>query len=99
VIRHTVMFTLKHACGSDEEIEFLNAALVLNTIESVQKFERLRQTSAKCKHRFGFSMEFESAEAYEFYNQHPSHTQFVQEHWIPEVAEFQEIDYELYSDA
>ena len=97
MIRHTVMFTLKHKCGSQEEADFLDAALVLATIESVQNFERLRQTSAKCSHRFGFSMEFANQEGYEFYNQHPSHTIFVEQHWIPEVAEFQEIDYEIYS--
>ena len=92
------MFTLKHDCGSPEEIEFLEAALVLARIESVRKFERLRQISAKCNHGFGFSMEFESQEDYDFYNRHPSHTKFVQERWIPEVAAFQEIDYEFYSD-
>lgn len=92
------MFTLKHDCGSPKEVEFLEAALVLARIETVRKFERLRQTSAKCKHGFGFSMEFESDEDYEFYNRHPLHTNFVQERWIPEVAEFQEIDYEIYSD-
>lgn len=97
MIRHTVMFTLKHDFGSQEETEFLEAALVLSTIESVQKFERLRQTSTKCQHKFGFSMEFESEKDYEFYNRHPAHSQFVEEHWIPEVSDFQEVDYELYS--
>ncbi|MDE0935230.1 MAG: Dabb family protein [Mariniblastus sp.] len=96
MIRHTVMFTLKHESNSREESEFLIAALALETIESVRKFERLRQTSAKCNHRFGFSMEFESREGYEFYNNHPTHTKFVEDYWIPEVADFQEIDYELY---
>jgi hypothetical protein len=96
VIRHTVMFTLKHEAGSLEETAFLVAALALETIESVRKFERLRQTSTKCNHRFGFSMEFESREGYEFYNSHPAHTKFVADYWIPEVADFQEIDYELY---
>jgi len=99
MIRHTVMFTLKHDFGSQEETEFLESALILSTIESVQKFERLRQTSTKCHHRFGFSMEFESQKDYEFYNLHPAHTQFVEEHWIPEVADFQEVDYELYPGA
>ena len=98
MIRHTVMFTLKHDCGSPREREFLEAALVLAKIESVRKFERLRQTSEKCSHRFGFSMEFDSTEDYEFYNRHPFHTKFVEDRWLPEVAEFQEIDYEFYSD-
>ena len=43
-------------------------------------------------------MEFDSTEDYEFYNRHPFHTKFVEDRWLPEVAEFQEIDYEFYSD-
>jgi len=93
VIRHTVMLTLKHAPGSDAEREFLEAALALEKIESVKKFERLRQTSPKCDHHFGFSMEFDSQADYEFYNNHDEHTTFVNERWIPEVESFQEIDY------
>ena len=96
MIRHTVMFTLKHEPGSDAEREFLDAALVLKTIETVNKFERLRQTSKKCDHHFGFSMEFDSQADYETYNNHAAHTKFVNERWIPEVAEFQEIDYVAY---
>ncbi len=97
MIRHTVMFTLHHKTGSQEEQEFLEAALILAQIPTVKKFERLRQVSKKCDHHFGFSMEFDSAADYETYNEHPFHTQFVNERWIPEVASFQEIDYELYS--
>jgi hypothetical protein len=96
VIRHTVMFTLKHEPGSDAEREFLEAALALTKIESVKKFERLRQTSQKCDHHFGFSMEFDSQADYEFYNNHDEHTKFVNERWIPEVDSFQEIDYVRY---
>ena len=45
MIRHTVMFTLKHEQGSDAENDFLDAALALTKIETVKKFERLRQVS------------------------------------------------------
>ena len=96
MIRHTVMFTLKHEPDSDAEREFLEAALTLNEIETVKKFERLRQTSSKCDHRFGFSMEFDNEADYQTYNDHPNHTTFVNSRWIPEVASFQEIDYEAY---
>ena len=96
MIRHTVMFTLKHESGSDEEHRFLTAALILAEIETVKKFERLRQTSKKCKHQFGFSMEFDSQAGYDTYSNHPKHDSFVKKHWIPEVESFQEVDYEPY---
>ena len=37
---------------------------------------------------------YESADAYASYNAHPDHVAFVQERWVPEVADFLEIDYE-----
>ena len=38
-------------------------------------------------------MEFDGAEAYAAYNAHPDHVRFVEERWIPEVADFLEINY------
>jgi len=93
MIRHTVVFSLKHAAGSAEEKAFLDAALVLGRIPGVEKFERLRQVSPKADYAFGFSMEFADQAAYDDYNAHPDHTGFVEGRWIPEVARFQEIDY------
>ena len=97
MIRHTVAFRLKHAPGSEAERDFLRAACELVKIEGVQKFECLRQTSPKNPFAFGLSMKFTDAAAYAFYNDHPDHTAFVQQRWIPEVAEFMEIDYERIS--
>lgn len=94
MIRHTVAFRLKHAPGSEAERDFLQAACDLAKIEGVQKFECLRQTSSKNPFAFGLSMEFEDAAAYSHYSDHPDHVAFVQGRWIPEVAEFMEIDYE-----
>ncbi len=94
MIRHTVVFRLKHEPGSAAEHDFLRAACELSCIEGVKRFECLRQTSAKNAFRFGLSMEFDDAAAYAFYCDHPDHTAFVQNRWIPEVAEFLEIDYE-----
>ena len=94
MIRHTVVFRLKHAKGSAAEKKFLAEAEVLKKIPGVQKFEKLRQVSKKNGYAFGFSMEFEDATAYQGYNDHPEHVRFVKERWIPEVAEFLEIDYE-----
>ena len=94
MIRHTVVFRLKHAKGSAEEKAFLAVADVLAKIPGVQKFEKLRQVSPKNDYAFGFSMEFADSAAYRGYNGHPEHTRFVQQRWVPEVEEFLEIDYE-----
>ena len=93
MIRHSVIFNLKHPQGSDAETSFLKAADILAAIPSVEKFEKLRQVSAKNDYAFGFSMEFADQAAYDIYNAHPDHTAFVQGRWIPEVSKFLEIDY------
>jgi heme-degrading monooxygenase HmoA len=94
MIRHTVIFTTKHAAGSAAERQFVEDALVLAKIPGVKNFERLKQVHAKNPHRFGFSMEFDNQAAYDGYSNHPEHTRFVNEKWIPNVADFLEIDYE-----
>lgn len=96
MICHTVVFKLKHATGSQQERDFLQAAQKLAQISSVNNFECLRQVSKKNDFEFGLSMEFASAADYQFYNKHPDHVQFVQTRWIPEVTDFMEIDYEPY---
>lgn len=96
MIRHTVIFRLKHAPGSTAETEFLDAALILAKIPGVQKFERLKQVSPKNDYRFGFSMEFADQGAYSGYNDHPDHVAFVRDRWVPEVETFLEIDYTPY---
>jgi LAS superfamily LD-carboxypeptidase LdcB len=93
MIRHTVVFNLKHAAGSAAEKDFLDAADVLADIPGVQKFEKLRQVSKKNDYAFGFSMEFADQAAYTVYNDHPWHVAFVKDRWIPEVERFMEIDY------
>ena len=93
MIRHTVVFRLKHPTGSAEETSFLNAAQNLSEIPGVERFERLRQVSPKNEYRFGLSMEFADQAAYSGYNDHPIHVAFVRDRWTPEVAAFMEIDY------
>lgn len=39
-------------------------------------------------------MEFADQPAYDAYNAHPVHIAFVRERWVPEVADFLEIDYQ-----
>lgn len=94
MIRHTVAFKLKHPAGSAAERDFLQAGRRLAAIPTVRNFEALRQTGEKNHFDFGFSMEFSSAEDYQSYNLHPDHVRFVQTRWIPEVADFLELDYE-----
>ena len=53
---------------------------------------RIRHTSSS-----RISIEFAGRAAYDSYNEHPDHVRFVQERWIPEVADFLEVDYEAAS--
>ena len=94
MIRHTVVFKLKHAQGSLQEKAFIRDALVLAEIPGVEKFERLKQISGKNDYEFGFSMEFRDQAAYTAYNEHPKHVAFVQNRWQREVEKFLEIDYQ-----
>lgn len=94
MIRHTVVFKLKHAQGSLQEKSFLRDAVLLGDIPGVQKFERLKQVSGKNDYDFGFSMEFRDQAAYTAYNEHPKHVAFVRDRWQREVEKFLEIDYQ-----
>jgi hypothetical protein len=93
MIRHTVQFKLKHAPGSQAERDFLTGALVLADIPGVNNFEQSRQISDKNPYLFNFSMIFADQPAYDGYNNHPLHVNFVQNHWIPEVETFLEADF------
>lgn len=92
-IRHTVSFTLRHAPGSGEEADFLAAASELAAIPGVDAFEVVREISPKNSFAFGISMEFADQASYTAYNEHPEHVRFVEQRWLPEVADFLEIDY------
>ncbi len=92
-IRHTVAFALRHEPGSDAETSFLAAAERLAEIPGVERFELLSEVSPKNDFRFGISMELADEAAYTRYNAHPNHVRFVEERWLPEVADFLEIDY------
>ena len=94
MIRHTVVFRLKHVAGSTDEAKFLaDSRQVLAAIPGVENFEAMRQVSPKNDYAFGFSMEFADQAAYDGYNTHPDHVAFVSDRWVPEVAAFLEIDY------
>jgi hypothetical protein len=100
MIRHTVVFRLRHAPGSAAEQDFLRTAREqLTPIPGVERFEVLRQVGIQSSYRFSLSMEFADAAVYQGYNEHPNHTAFVGDRWIPEVEEFLELDFEHYDGA
>lgn len=93
-ILHSVIFTLKHPAGSEEEQRFLqDGEAALTAIPVVKHFRVYRQVSSKNDYDYGFSMEFANQEEYDAYNAHPLHVKFVQERWETEVERFLEIDY------
>lgn len=93
-IQHTVVFRLVHEAGSEEERAFLAAArTALTAIPGVEDFTVRRQVSPKSDLEHQFSMVFADRAAYDAYNEHPSHTAFVANRWVPEVAAFQEYDF------
>jgi hypothetical protein len=91
-IRHSAVFTLVHAAGTDGETRFLEAIAELRDLPSVEAFEVLREVSPKNGYRFVVSMEFADEDAYQAYNDHPEHVAFVRERWDAEVTDFIEID-------
>lgn len=95
MIRHSVIFKLKYSKGSAEESAFLQATEKLANIPGVKTFEQLQQVSKKNKFDYGLSMEFDNQDEYDVYNNHPAHTAFIQQFWIPGVEDFLEIDYIL----
>ncbi|MFD4993029.1 Dabb family protein [Cellulosimicrobium cellulans] len=99
MIQHTVAFRLVHPAGSAEEAEFLGTARrTLTVIPGVRDFTVSRQVSAKSPLTFQFSMVFDDAAAYAAYDAHPDHRGFVADRWVPEVAEFQELDLVPFAD-
>ena len=93
MITHSVFFRLNHEKGSAAEAAFLAKAATLAAIPGVADFHVLNETSPKNPFDYGLSMRFADQAAYDGYNTHPDHVAFVQEIWLKEVADFQEIDY------
>jgi heme-degrading monooxygenase HmoA len=91
-IRHSVVFTPTHAAGSAEEADLLAAIGRLAAIPGVEAFELMREVSPKNSYRYALTMEFPDASAYQAYNEHPEHVEFVEQRWDAEIAAFLEID-------
>ncbi len=92
MIRHSALFRLTHAPGSQAEAGFLKALAGLAAIPGVTDFRIWRETSPKNPFAFAVSMDFADQPAYDAYNVHPVHVAFVRDRWVPEVVEFMEHD-------
>lgn len=95
MIRHSVILTLKSSLSPEDKTQYFDAVNELKQIPGVQKFEVLKQISAKNPFEFGISMEFESQEAYDLYTNHSLHSAFVEKYWAACVEDFLEIDYQI----
>jgi hypothetical protein len=93
-IEHTVVFRLTHPAGSPAESDFLaTARSALAAIPGVVDFTVKRQVSPKSDLGWQFAMRFADQAAYDAYNVHPAHVEFVATRWQTEVADFQEYDF------
>ena len=62
----------------------------------MREHNHFRQTSEKSPFQFSLSMYFTNQKDYDAYNAHPIHAKFVEDRWMSEVKEFQEMDFEDY---
>lgn len=94
IIQHTVVFRLVHEPGTPAEAEFLETGRArLSAIPGVSEFTVRRQVSPKSDLGWQFSMIFADQAAYDAYNVHPAHVEFVETQWQGEVEAFQEYDF------
>ena len=90
MIHHTVAFRL-HDAADDEA--FWSRVDALSALAGVGDFRVLQQIGTKNEFTHALSMYFESQTDYDAYNDHPDHAVFVNEVWLPNVADFIELDY------
>ena len=90
MIQHTVALRLN---DSADTAEFLARARQLAVIDGVTRFQILEQVGSKNSFTHALSMFFHSESAYDGYNNNSDHVEFVNEVWMPNVADFIELDY------
>jgi Stress responsive A/B Barrel Domain len=93
MIRHSVILKPKSDISPEDKQAFFDAVNKLASIPDVQKFEVLKQISAKNTFEYGISMEFDTQEQYDSYSNHPEHVAFVQHFWLKNVEDFLEMDF------
>jgi quinol monooxygenase YgiN len=97
-VRHTVAFALPFEAGSSGEQEFLAEARRLAAIPGVHAFQVLRALEEHAELPLTLSMEFTDRAAYDAYDDHPQHRDFVARRWLPTVTAFQESDFTVEPD-
>lgn len=90
MIQHTVALRLNE---SADTAEFLTRARRLAVIDGVTRFQILAQVGSKNGFTHALSMFFHSESAYDGYNNNPDHVAFMNDVWMPNVADFIELDY------
>lgn len=93
MIFHSVFLQFKSNVSLEQQEHFFLEAKKLAQIPGVQYFQCLQEISPKNPFEFGLIMQFETNALYQAYTNHPDHIHFVENIWIPSVANFQEIDY------
>jgi hypothetical protein len=92
-ITHMVIFCLHETIDTLGVQTFLDkSTLLLAPIPGVENFKAFRQISKKNDYDYAFSMEFADLAAYDAYNNHPVHQEYVAEIWMKKVSRFLEID-------
>ncbi len=94
MIRHTGIFNFKAEVSEEEKKVFFSALKNLESIAGVMNMEIAKQTSAKNKFDYAFSMQFLNVDDYAAYSIHTQHDAFVQIYWLKYVEDFMEIDTE-----
>ncbi|WP_040493015.1 Dabb family protein [Ilumatobacter nonamiensis] len=95
MIQHTVALRLDPAADIDA---FWTRVDALREIPGVIDFTVLRQVGTKNDFTHALSMYFASQDDYDAYDNHPVHVAFVEQTWIPNVADFVELDYVVAED-
>jgi hypothetical protein len=94
MITHGVIFNFKTNIEAETIKDFLQSAHNLNQIPGVIDLTVSRQTSPKNTFAYGITMQFQNSADYAFYNSHVQHQYFIEQYWLPLVADFLEIDLE-----
>lgn len=93
-IRHMVVFNLKYPKDSPQAKQFIeDSKTILGAIPYAETYDQCYEVSPKNGYDYGFCFDFNSADDYQAYNNHPAHVQYVKERWDNEVTEFMEIDF------
>ncbi|CAM3581258.1 Dabb family protein [Paenibacillus lupini] len=94
-IHHMVIFSLKHAMGSEEAEAFMrDVESQLTMIPVVKQFHAFR-LKPNNPLDYGISMVFDSEEDYQTYVTHPLHDDFEDNRWKIEATQGMVIDYEI----